>query len=296
MVPPHRCEPHGSVELRPHTPMAVHHNAHLAPPRPGRGRHLLRHVRTGQNGQARAPLLSAPPLQPHTGALNTNPHMPRPKRGHSLHPPLHLLLPHTRTAGTGTHSHVPRSETHHFQMNRGVHHPHPANHNPGDPPHHGPRQIRLPVHEPMPRPTTITGGPALLHRRLRRIRPHAHQRGGHPAANPRRGTLPRGPPHGPHHLQGLLSRGARGHGRRHRRNRGPPTRTPPAHRPGLVHGRRHCRHTPTSPHSKTTTSKSHRDEPRHPGTATLESPSQPSPLRPTPHRETRVPRAPEWKW
>ena len=38
-------------------------------------------------------------------------------------------------------------------------------------------------------------------------------RGGHPAANPHRGTLPHGPPHRPHHLLGLLPRGARGHGR-----------------------------------------------------------------------------------
>ena len=135
MVPPHRSEPHGSVEPRPHTPMALHHNAHLAPPRPSRGHHLLQHVRTRQNGQARAPLLSAPPLLPHTGAPNTNPHMPRPKPGHSLHPPLHLLPPHTRTAGTGTHSHVPESETHHLQRKRGVRHPHPATHNPGGPPH-----------------------------------------------------------------------------------------------------------------------------------------------------------------
>ena len=116
--------------------------------------------------------------------------------------------------------------------------------------------------------------------------------GGHPAANQHWGTLPHGPPHGPHHLRGLLPWGAGGHGQRHRRNSGPPTRSPPAHRPGLVHGRRHCRHRPTPPHSKTTTPQSHRNEPRHPSTATLESPSQPSPLRPTPHRETRIPQAP----
>ena len=36
--------------------------------------------------------------------------------------------------------------------------------------------------------------------------------------------------------------------------------------------------------------------PRHPGTAALESPSQPSPLRPTPHCETRVPQTPIQKW
>ena len=123
MVPPHRCEPHGSLDLRPHTQMALHHYTHLAPPRPGRGRHLLQHVRTRQKRQPRAPLYSAPPLLPHTGAPNTNPHMPRPKPRHSLHPPLHLLLPHTRTAGTGTHSHVSASETHHLQRKRSVRHP-----------------------------------------------------------------------------------------------------------------------------------------------------------------------------
>ena len=74
------------------------------------------------------------------------------------------------------------------------------------------------------------------------------------------------------------------------------SRPPPAHRPGLVRGGRHCPHTPTAPHSKTTTPQSHRDEPRHPSTATLESPSQPSPLRPTSHRETRIPQAPIRKW
>ena len=163
MIPPHRREPHSSVEPRPDTQMALHHNAHVARPRPGRGRHLLQHVRTRQNGQARAPLLSAPPLLPHTGAPNTNPPMPRPKPGHSLHPPLHLLLLHTRTAGTGTHSHVLQSETHHLQRNTGVRHPRPAAHNPRGPPHHGPRHIHLPAHEPMPPPTTITSGPAPLH-------------------------------------------------------------------------------------------------------------------------------------
>ena len=163
---------------------------HMAPPRPGRGRHPLQHVRTRQYEQARAPLLSAPPLLPHTGAPNTNPHMPRPNLRHSLHPPLHLVLPHTRTAGAGTHSHVPPSETYHLQRKRGVRHPHPAAHNPSSPPRHGPRHIRLPAHEPMPPHTTITCGTALLHRRLRRICPHAHHRGGHPAADPHRGTLP----------------------------------------------------------------------------------------------------------
>ena len=296
MVPPHRREPYGSLEPRPHNPMALHHNCHLAPPRPGKGHHPLKHVRTGQNRQARPPLLSAPPLLPHTRATNTNRHMPRPKPGHSLHPPLHLLLPHARTAGTGTHSHVPPSETHHLQRNRGVRHPHPATHNPGGPPHHGPRHIHLPAHEPMPPPITIAAESALLHRRLRRICPHVNHRGGHSAANPQRGTLPHGPPHGPHLLRGLLTRGAGGHGRRQRRNCGPPTCTPPANRPGLVRGRRDCRHTLTPRHSKTTIPQSHRDEPRHPGTATLESPSQPSPLRPTPHRETRIPQAPIQKW
>ena len=144
----------------------------------------------------------------------------------------------------------------------------------------------------MPPPTALTGGPTLLHGRLRRIRPHAHHRGRHPAANPHQGTLPHGPPHGPHHLQSLLPRGTGCHGQRHRRNRDPPTRPRPAHRPGLDHGGRHCRHTPTPPHSKTTTPQSHRDEPQHPSTATLESASQPSPLRPTTHRETRIPQVP----
>ena len=71
--------------------------------------------------------------------------------------------------------------------------PNPAAHNPGGPPHHGPRHKRLPAHEPMLPPTTIPGGPTLLHRRLRRIRPHAHHQGGHPRAKPQRGTLPHGP-------------------------------------------------------------------------------------------------------
>ena len=141
MVLPHRRELHGSMEPRPHTPMALHHYAHLAPPRPGRGRHPLQHVRTRQNGQPRAPLLSAPTLLSHTGAPNTNPHMPRPRPRHNLHPPLHLLPPHTRTTGTGTHSHAPPSETHHLQRNRGVRHPCPAAHSPGGAPHHGPRQF-----------------------------------------------------------------------------------------------------------------------------------------------------------
>ena len=178
MVPPHRHQPHVSPEPQPHAQMALHHYTHLSLPRPGRGRHPLQHVRTRQHGQS----LSAPPLLPHTGAPNTNPHMPRPKPRHSLHPPLHLLLPHTRTAGTGTHSHVPPSETHHLQRNRGVRHPPPAAHNPSSPPHHGPRHIRLPAHERMPPPTTLTGGPALLHRRLRQIRPHAHHLGGPPCS------------------------------------------------------------------------------------------------------------------
>ena len=123
----------------------------------------------------------------------------------------------------------------------------------------------------------------LIHRRLRRIRPHAHHRGGHPAANPHRGTLPHGPPHGPHHLRCLVPWGTGSHGRRQRRDHGPPTRQPPAHRPGLVRGGGHCRPTPTPPHIKTTTPQGHRNEPRHPSTATLEIPSQPPPLRPTSH-------------
>ena len=47
---------------------------------------------------------------------------------------------------------------------------------------HRPRHIRLPAHEPMLPPTTITGRPALLYRRLRRIRPHAHHRAGPPCS------------------------------------------------------------------------------------------------------------------
>ena len=158
MVPPHRHQPNGSVEPRPRARVALHHYTHLAPPQPGRGRHPLQHVGNRQNRQARAPLLSAPPLLPHTGAPNTNPHMPRPKPRHSLHPSLHLLLPHTRTAGKGAHSHVPPSETHHLQRNRSVRHPRLAADNPSGPPHHRPRHIRLPAHEPMPPPATVTGG------------------------------------------------------------------------------------------------------------------------------------------
>ena len=214
----HRTDTNATVAWNPdHAPKWLFTTTPTCPrPRPGRGRHLLQHVRARQNEQARGPLLSAPPLLPHTGAPNTDPQVPRPKPRHSLHSPLHLLLPHTRTARAGTHSPVPPSETHHRQRNRGVCHPHPAAHNPSSPPRHGPRNIRLPAHEPMPPPKTITGGPALLQGHLRRICPHAHHRGGHPAANPHRGTLPHGPPHGPHHLWGLLPRGARGHGRRHR--------------------------------------------------------------------------------
>ena len=78
-------------------------------------------------------------------------------------------------------------------------------------------------------------------------------------------------------------------------NLGPPTLPPPARRLGLVCSGRHWRQTPTPARSKTTTPQSHRDEPQHPSTAALESPLQPSPLRPTSHRETRVPHAPIWK-
>ena len=90
----------------------------------------------------------------------------------------------------------------------------------------------------------------------------------------RRGTLPHGPTHGPHHLLVLLPRGTGGHGRRHRPNRYPPTRPPPVRRPGLVRSGRHYQHTPTPPHSKTTTPQSHRNEPQDTSTATLESPLQ----------------------
>ena len=71
--------------------------------------------------------------------------------------------------------------------------------------------------------------------------------------------------------------GTAGHGRRHQQNRNSPTRPPPARRLGLVRGGRHCPHTPTPPHSKTTTPQSHCNEPRHPTNVTLESPSQPYP-------------------
>ena len=111
-----------------------------------------------------------------------------------------------------------------------------------------------------------------------------------------RGTLPHGPPHGQHHLGGLLPQGTGDHGRRHHRKCDPPTRPPPASRPGLVRSGHHCPHTPTAPHSKTTTPQSHRNEPRHPSTATPESPPQPSPLRRTSYRETRIPQAPIRKW
>ena len=73
-----------------------------------------------------------------------------------------------------------------------------------------------------------------------------------------------------------------------------PTHSP--HIVGLVRGRRHCRHTPAPPHSKATTSQRHRVEPRHPDTAASESLPQRSPLRSTPHRETRVPQTPIRKW
>ena len=99
---------------------------------------------------------------------------------------LHYIysIPHTRTARTGTHSPVPPRETYRLQRSRSVRHPHPAAHNPGGPPHQRPRHIRLTAHEPMPPPTTLTGGPTLLHRRLRGIRPHAHHQGGPPCSSP----------------------------------------------------------------------------------------------------------------
>ena len=78
-------------------------------------------------------------------------------------------------------------------------------------------------------PQPSAGERTLLHRRLRQIRPHAHYQGGQPAANQHRGTLPHGPPHGPHHLRGLLPRGTGGHARRHRR-----TSHRPAHLPHVV--------------------------------------------------------------
>ena len=107
VVPPCRHEPHSGVKCGPQTPMPIHHNAHLAPPRSRRNCNPLQHARTGQIWQARAPLLSTPPLVLHARTPNKNPHMPKPEPGHSLHPPLHPLLPHTRTTRTGTHSRVP---------------------------------------------------------------------------------------------------------------------------------------------------------------------------------------------
>ena len=162
VVPPRPYEPHSDVEPGPRTPMAIHHNAHLAPPRPRRNRNLLQHALTSENKQARAPLLSTPQLLRHTRTPDTNPHMPRTEPGHGLHPPLHLLLPQTRITRTRTHSHVPPRETHHLQGNRGVRQPHPTAQIPGGPSHHRPRHIRLAADEPMPRPTGITGGPSLL--------------------------------------------------------------------------------------------------------------------------------------
>ena len=126
IVPPRRHKPHSGVEPRPQIPMALHHNAHLAPPPSRRNCNSLQHARTRQNEQARAPLSSPPPLVPHTRPPNTNSHMLRPEPGHSLHPPLHRLLPHTRATRTGTNSNVPPRETHHLERNRAVRHPHPA--------------------------------------------------------------------------------------------------------------------------------------------------------------------------
>ena len=121
-------------------------------------------------------------------------------------------------------------ETHHLQS---VRHPYPAARDPACPPHDSPNHIRLPAHEPMPRPTAITSGPHLLHRRLGRVRPHTHHRGSQPATNAQRGTLPHGPPHGSHYLRGLLAQGTGAHGGCHHRNHDYPARLPPARRPHL---------------------------------------------------------------
>ena len=50
---------------------------------------------------------------------------------------------------------------------------------------------------------------------LRRVCPHTHHRGSHSATTPHRETVSHGPPHRPHHLRGLLTRGTEGHGRHH---------------------------------------------------------------------------------
>ena len=81
----------------------------------------------GRTGKHEHPYYT-PPLVPHTGAPNANPHVPKPKPGHGLHPPLHLLLPHTTRRRT--HSCVPLRETHHLQRGRGIRHPHRAAHDP----------------------------------------------------------------------------------------------------------------------------------------------------------------------
>ena len=51
----------------------------------------------------------------------------------------------------------------------------------------------------------------------------------------------------------------------------------PQHRMGLVRSGRHCLRTPTPPHITTATPQRHRNEPRDPSTASLESPPQPPP-------------------
>ena len=48
----HRTDTNPTVAWNPdHAQMALHHYTHMAPPRPGRGRHPLQHVRARQNGQ-----------------------------------------------------------------------------------------------------------------------------------------------------------------------------------------------------------------------------------------------------
>ena len=193
-------QPHRTMGLTARTPLAVHHDTHLAPPRPKQDHNPLQRVRARQSGQTRTPLLPTPPLVPHAGAQNANPHMQKSEPRYCLHTPLHLLLPHVKITRSRTDSCIPPRETNHLESDRGIRHPHHAACGPIGPPHQRPRHIRLSGQEPMPAPTTITSEPHLLHRRLRRVCPHAHHRGSHPATHPRRGTAPHGPPHRLHNL------------------------------------------------------------------------------------------------
>ena len=127
--------------------MVVHHDTLLAPTRPNRDTNSLQHVRASQNGQTRTLLLSTPPLMPHARTTNLDPHVPKPEPGLGLHPPLHLLPPHTRATRGRTHSCVPPRETHHLQRGSGIPDPDAAAQDPGSPPQHRPHHIRLRAHE-----------------------------------------------------------------------------------------------------------------------------------------------------